>query len=137
MAYPLRLPGWHARLIALIEARKTAPFAWGSNDCCLWAADAVLAMTGTDPAADLRGTYSTARGAASALRQVGGMAGAGARCGAEIPPLCAATGDVGLVSSNGERDAGAVCIGEQWLAVVRNGLGLVELTAARRAWRVA
>jgi hypothetical protein len=133
-----RLPDWHARLVALIEMRKTEPFSWGVNDCCLWAADAVMAMTGHDPAAGIRGTYSTARGAALALRRIGGMAGAGARCGAEIPPLCAQVGDVGIVSSDDSpRESGAVCIGEHWLVVVKRGLGLVELHAARKAWRVA
>lgn len=132
----MRLPDWHARLIALIHARKAQPMAWGVNDCCLWPADAVLAMTGRDPAKPWRGTYSSARGARLALAMVGGLAGAGALCGPEIQPLCAQVGDVGLVSSNGMREAGAVCIGANWLAVVRNGLGLVELSAARKAWRV-
>lgn len=133
----MRLPDWHERLNALVRARIDQPFEWGVNDCCLWPADAVLAMTGRDPAASLRGTYASARGAKSALQQVGGLAGAGARCGVEIPPLFAQIGDVGLVNNTGERDAGAVCIGEQWLAVGRKKMGLVELSAARRAWRVA
>lgn len=133
----IRLTDWHARLMALIDARMTQPFEWGRNDCCLWPADAVLAMTGHDPALAYRGTYACARGAQTALARVGGLPGAGALCGAPIPPLCAQVGDVGLVSSNGERDAGAVCIGTHWLAVVKNGLGLIELSAARLAWRVA
>lgn len=132
-----RLPDWHARLIDLIEARKTQPFAWGINDCCLWPADAVLAMTGRDPASAYRGAYANARAAQTALARVGGLVGAGALCGEPIPPLCAQVGDVGLVSSNGKRDAGAVCIGTHWLAVVKDGLGPIELSAARLAWRVA
>lgn len=127
---------WHARLIALIEKRTAAPFAWGSNDCCLWPADAVLAMTGRDPAAAYRGRYATQRGAAVLLKRLGGLTSVGALCGSEIPPLCAQVGDVGLVSSNGERDAGAVCIGDLWVAVVKNGLGYVEFMCVRKAWRV-
>lgn len=133
----MRFPDWHQRLIKLIEERKAQPFEWGSNDCCLWAADAVLAMTGDDPAADLRGAYCNARGANDVLGKLGGIAAAGARGGEEIPPLCAQVGDVGLVSSDGSRDSLAVCIGEHWLAVVKQGLGLVDLACASRAWRVA
>ena len=132
----MRFTDWHARLIALIEERKPAPFVWGVNDCCLWPADAVLAMTGHDLAADLRGTYSTARGAASVLRYLGGLPEAIGRGGREIPPLCAATGDVGIVT-DGERLVGAVCIGENWLVVAGRGLGLIPLMSARRAWRIA
>ena len=48
---------------ALIAERRLMPFARGTNDCCMFAADAVLAMTGRDLAADWRGTYSDDRGA--------------------------------------------------------------------------
>lgn len=132
----MRRSDWQARLGVLIEERKVAPFEWGSNDCCLWVADAVLAMTGIDPAHDIRGAYKTARGAASALRMHGGLAGAGERCGTPIPPLCAAAGDVGIVN-DGESDLLAVCNGDVWLAVAKNGLGMMSLSAARKAWRVA
>lgn len=48
-------------------------FSWGVRDCCLWGADAAQACTGRDPAADLRGTYSTALQAARLVQQAGGM----------------------------------------------------------------
>lgn len=44
-----RAVGLHRR-----DARRSVPFAWGSNDCRLFAADAVQAMTGVDHAAELR-----------------------------------------------------------------------------------
>ncbi len=40
-----RTPGWPRRLSDLVAERHGAAFAWGSRDCCLWAADAVLALT--------------------------------------------------------------------------------------------
>lgn len=136
MGSTVRFPDWHRRLIQLIESRKATPFAWGRIDCCLWAADAALAMTGIDHAHDLRGTYTTARGARSALRFIGGLDGAGARAGPPIGPLFAATGDIGIVH-DGERDVLAVCIGECWMVAIKTGLGTLPLAAARRAWRVA
>ena len=132
----MRFHDWHRRLIRLIESRTDAPFAWGRIDCCLWAADAVRAMTGVDHAHDLRATYTTARGARSALRLIGGLDGAGARAGPPIGPLFAATGDIGIVH-DGEHDVLAVCIGECWMVTTKTGLGTLPFNAARCAWRVA
>lgn len=132
----MRVNGWQDQLSALIQNRRAQAFRWGSNDCCLWVADAVLAITGIDPAHDIRGSYKTARGASSALRMIGGLTGAGERCGASIPPLCAASGDVGIVS-DGEKELLAVCNGEVWLTTAATGLCAIDLHAARLAWRVA
>jgi hypothetical protein len=52
-----RLPDWPEQLAAFIEARRDMPFDWAVNDCCVLAADAVLAMTGRDFLADYRGRY--------------------------------------------------------------------------------
>lgn len=127
---------WRQRFDALVAQRLRTPFAWGSHDCCLWAADCVLATTGHDPAADLRGTYTTALGAARVLSAIGGLPAAGARGGPAIPPLAAAVGDVGLVQHDG-RDLMAVCAGSVWLAPAANGLAALPLSAATLAWRVA
>jgi len=66
-----RLPDWEARLAAYLEPLRLRPFAWGSHDCCLFTAGAVLAMTGVDPMPEFRGRYSTAIGAERALRRYG------------------------------------------------------------------
>lgn len=133
----MKLTDWHDRLIALIEQRKRAPFEWGVNDCCLWAADAVLAQTGRDPAQDLRGTYTTARGARAALRLAGGLEGAGDRCGQPVERLFAQTGDVGIVSRTGERMCAGVCTGGMWLTLSERGIAPIAFDAVVRAWRVA
>lgn len=49
-------------LRALIEQRRYLPLAWGQRDCCLWAADYWLAVSGRDFAEGVRG-YSNAFGA--------------------------------------------------------------------------
>ena len=127
---------WREALRALVSARLAEPFAWGRNDCCLWAADAVLATTGTDHAAGLRGTYSTAAEAVRVVAELGGMEAIGARAGEAIPPMMAAEGDVGLLTIDG-RDMLAVCCGPGWLAPSALGLALHQLDMARAAWRVA
>ena len=67
----MRQSAWPEIMAECIEAASCRPFVWGADDCCLFAADVVLAMTGEDYAAEFRGKYSTARGALSALKKYG------------------------------------------------------------------
>jgi hypothetical protein len=59
----------------LVARRAATPFAWGVHDCAMWAFDAVRAVTGRDPAPDLRGAYATARQAMRLLQRMGGLQG--------------------------------------------------------------
>lgn len=126
---------WRASLDALVAQRMSAPFEWGVQDCCLWAADAVLATTGIDHAADVRGTYSDAAGALRILTRLGGIEAVAARAGSLIPMLGAAVGDVGLVVL-GDRTLLAVCMNSVWLAPGATGLAARGLPEATKAWRV-
>lgn len=67
----IRLPDWEARLHAYLADKEGVSFTWGATDCALFAAGAVEAMTGTDPAAAYRGRYSTAAGSVRALTRYG------------------------------------------------------------------
>ena len=127
---------WRVRFEAALQERMRRPFAWGTHDCCIFAADMVQAQTGVDLAADLRGSYSDAAGAARALATLGGIEVAGARAGEEIPPLHAQVGDIGLVHFDG-RDMLAVCSGMHWLTPATRGMGAQPFASASRAWRVA
>jgi hypothetical protein len=66
-----RKSNWEAELADFISSRKETEFQWGTHDCALFAADAVLAITGDDPAPDFRGVYSDQAGARQALRDFG------------------------------------------------------------------
>jgi hypothetical protein len=67
-----RKPYWDTReLNDFLIARAFMPFSWGVNDCALFVADAIEAMTGTDIAADFRG-YTDEAGAWDAIRRVRG-----------------------------------------------------------------
>lgn len=67
-----RHPDWEQRLSVLLEPlMDSASFIWGENDCALFVANAVLAMTGHDIAAPFRGKYSTAAGSLRALKRYG------------------------------------------------------------------
>lgn len=126
---------WQIALQGLITERMQMPFAWGSHDCCLWAADAVLAQTGIDPAANERGTYFDVDGAARLLRELGGLSEVGRRAGPEIPPLMAQFGDIGLMQIDGRQMLG-VCAGQVWLAPGIERMSAAPLESAVQAWRV-
>ena len=135
-----RLPNWRLRFDALITDRLRAPFAWGSNDCVLFAADNVLALTGEDLALGLR-THTNALGAARALRRLGGLAALVERA---LGPSChaagATQGDVVMVvmgRGRSTRSALGVCLNPQ--STIGPGVdGLLQIPMARAlcAWKV-
>lgn len=131
-----RLRNWPSRFAALVDSARAQPFEWGQHDCCLWAANAVLAITGRDPGAPWRGAYRTTRGALDLLESIGGLEGAGALTGNPIQVALAAIGDVGLVRWTDGTESLAVCAGHSWLAAGDAGLVHLPLEAARCAWGV-
>lgn len=62
---------WERLLGEYVASMSTVVFNHGTNDCALFAAGAVLAMTGSDPAKAFRGRYRSQAGAVRALRQIG------------------------------------------------------------------
>lgn len=137
-----RLPDATARLHALLVQRQAQPFAWGSRDCALFVADAVQAVTGHDPAADLRGSYASCMQAWRTLARGGGLeAVAHQRLGPPIALSQAQDGDVVLLSDAVVRDEPIGALGIVWgggvVAQGAAGLVRVDLADARRAWRAA
>lgn len=136
MTHPARLPTWQTRFALLCMERQHRAFEWGAHDCCLWAADAVRALTGLDHAAGLRGSYATTAEAARRLAAVGGVRGlATAALGEPVAPGFAAVGDVVLFSQAG-RELLAVCNGGSALAAGERGLEPVAMAGALAAWKV-
>ncbi|WP_143589608.1 DUF6950 family protein [Thalassospira mesophila] len=137
-----RLPHWEMLLEGWHKVAGTRPFLWGKSDCCLTACDAVLAITGIDPAGELRGRCHDRRSAIRVMRDYAGggvestVVKAFAACGfADVPPLFARRGDCGLVPSD-DGPALAVCMGKNWAAQGKDGLVYVPLQDGLRAWRV-
>ena len=134
------LHDWPERLYAFVEARQSTPFDWGSNDCCSFAADAVLQCTGVDPLADIRpdgvATWATQLQAYKLLKAHGGMAAmVTARLGQPVPVLMAQRGDVLLVQMDG-LDALVVCLGAQYVGAGPAGVVYGPINDALLAWRV-
>lgn len=131
-----RLRDWQQRLAELMMQRRVALFQWGVHDCCLFAADAVLAVTGHDLAADLRGTYTSADEAARLLRRLGGVQGVAInRAGPVVPVAMAQAGDIGLCVQDPARPALAVYGGTAWHAPAEFELATHPAHDIARAWR--
>jgi hypothetical protein len=133
-----RLPDWPERLAALVEARRDAPFAWGVQDCMIWAADAVLACTGEDPAAPWRGSYATEAEALAIMAGFGGQvpmieAVQAARGAAECPLPFAQRGDTALVRQ-GNQLVMAVVLDGMLAAAGDDGLLMLPIDTALRVW---
>jgi len=139
-----RMKDWTGRLALALREAQGRPFAWGGHDCCLFAADCVLAMTGFDAAHWFRGSYSTALGAARKLKEYSGggveqtmeliAVGMG---WPEIPPAFARRGDVALVAVDDGPGLGIIdTLGKVAVAVRPRGLARLPLREALRAWRV-
>lgn len=126
----MRRPDWMVRLSALVLIWRVTPFQWGVHDCCTMAADVVEACTGVDVMGQLRGTYSTALGAARTIEGMGGIEQVLAdRLGALVPVVMAQTGDIGLCD-----DGRLVWFGgAMWHGPGESGL--VVTGAPLRCWR--
>lgn len=137
MSTRTRRSDWEQRLHAYLVENRGAVFAWGITDCALFAAGAVEAMTGDDPAAAYRGKYRTAAGSAKALVKFG----AGtleATIDAAFEPIGRAFARRGdLVMYDG---AVGICVGGDALFVGEEGgaAGLVRVPRVQwsKAWRV-
>jgi hypothetical protein len=158
-----RKPYWDTReLNDFLIARAFMPFSWGVNDCALFVADAIAAMTGTDIAADFRG-YTDEAGAWDAIRRVRGADAAvtvdaaaeycAQKFGLEecVFPLEARRGDfctfmhagrlmLGLIHLNGRDivtpgDKGLERAAMAEIAIGEDGTEVVTM-AIRRAWHV-
>lgn len=136
-----RLDQWPEALNALVQSRQNAPFVWGTHDCCLFACDAVQAITGVDLAENIRGHYSSKVGAARMIKRMGGTVETLAErvCAAfqlpEIPLPKAGRGCL-LLLDTPEGPSMGVCIGPVGAFAGPSGLVFRRVGHCRRAWQV-
>lgn len=128
-----------------LVARRTVPFAWGTNDCAIFAADAIEAITGTDIAAEFRGKYTNELGALRAVKEIAGgveLADATAYCARKYGleqydyPLLAKRGDLVVVrNSDGAEITGVIGLdGRYVLSPGDEGLVQLPITSVVMAW---
>jgi hypothetical protein len=145
-----RTEGWEARLARLIERAPNVPFAWGTRDCCLWAADGVEALTARDPAASWRGGYDNEEGALRTLRAVLGadvhpsryIEAMAERIASEIgatesTEAFARRGDIALLDGPLGRALAVIDLNGRYIVgVTQGGVARVPLAAGLRHWSV-
>jgi len=67
----MRIPAWEDALVNYIAIKRHEPFEYGVNDCCLFAAGAVIEVTGEDPMAEFRGKYDSLKGSLKVIKEIG------------------------------------------------------------------
>lgn len=115
-------------------------FAWGENDCILFAAGWAQHVCGRDPAQDWRGHYRNEEAANACLQRAGGLEqaihGALIACGWRRAAT-AKPGDIVLATLPGHdgKQAAGICVGRNKTALItRKGL-VVAPVPVLRAWR--
>jgi hypothetical protein len=124
----MRTPGWRDALRDLITARAHTPFAWGSHDCMLFAADCRFVVTKEDLAAPFRGRYRDRKSALCLIKKFGGSdleAACEKMMGEASEPLTERDGDTVLIEQALTGKALGVFADE--VAVIAGEFGLVEL----------
>lgn len=132
-----RRDNWPGLLADFIEERRSTPFAWGLNDCCLFAADWIQRACGVDFAEDLRGTYDSALPAARVLAEQGGvfeLADTRARLERKAVELVQRGDLVAIESQNGITLG--ICLGSVAAFVGADGLEFQPISRACAAWKV-
>lgn len=126
----MRIADWPTALAEFLKDKQHAEFKWGENDCCLFAADAIKTITQVDNATEFRGRYTTALGAARALKRYGAgdiKSTFTAKFGEPKGRLGATRGDIALVNVNDEDIVGVV-FGDIY---VLSDIGLTTLPLSR------
>jgi hypothetical protein len=126
-------------LLEHLRAAMARPFARPHDDCCFFVADFVRARTGIDPAADLRGSYSTERQALRLIRRWGDfmtmwkvhMALAGFN-----ETRAPVAGDVGVVRDRAGQVVSAIRVPGAWAAKASRGV-VIEDFPMLCAWSLA
>lgn len=135
-----RFADWPQRLAQHLATVKAAPFAWVANDCCTFTAAGVIAITGVDRMAPLRGKYKGKAGAARLIARAGGLEALVTQFLSEKlqAPAMAGRGDVvmfAMAEPHGPHALG-ICVGSHIAAPGPAGLVMLPLSAAVAAWRV-
>jgi len=134
----LRRSDWQQQLSQEAIRHSQTPYEFGEHDCILFAANCVLAMTGRDPAEDIRGRYKTEIGAARIIKNAGfeNLGDMIADRLPEIKPTEARRGDV-VLCDGPDGEFAAMVVGKTCVGPGRDGLLHVPLSQALRAYRVA
>lgn len=130
--------GWETKLITYLHKVTEKKFRPGELDCILFSAGAVKAITGTDYAKPFKGKYKTIDDGLALLKDLGFNSHVDyvASLLPELPSvLHAQRGDVAIVKDMNGNDAIGIVQSDHVYLMTLNGLTLVPLLDATRAFR--
>lgn len=132
----MRALTWQLELEKFCLSRKRMPFEWGKNDCAIFAADCVLALTGKDFAEPWRG-YRTKEEADALLNSFGGLEQLAIQC----LGLCCSLqelvpGDVVLVELETKQHCLGIFTGGACMGPGNRGTMLVPFAQTILAWKI-
>ncbi|USD68141.1 hypothetical protein [Vibrio sp. SCSIO 43136] len=132
----MRKDNWQHLLADVLASAQLRPFAWGENDCCLFASDCAMAITGIDPAANYRDRYTTEIGAKRVLhKEHGSIEAAFDACFDRVEPNFAKRGDLVLFEGALGKTVGVIWASQIW-TVGESGVGAVRDRVPYVAWSV-
>lgn len=132
----MRVNDWETHLYTVLNSFNEKPFQWGSHDCCTFAADCVLAITGSDKMSRYRGGYKSAKSAARKLEAAGGLEAALTfELGDPVAPLMAKRGDV-VCFTSALGDTAGICIGATIAAAGLDGITYTPMSQAFKSWSI-
>jgi hypothetical protein len=126
-------------LSAFLRHQAQTPHEYGFCDCALVLADWWFVRTGIDPAAHLRGTYSTEDECNAVVRDQGGLlrlVSDLARSVGALPTKMLAPGAIAVVRYRGMRFGGIRTPSDRWFIKSANGAAGLSDVRVLRAWSV-
>ena len=137
----MRVKNWERSFNELLEYKATQQFSWGVNDCCLFTADFIAAITGVDLAQGIRGSYHDALGAARFVKAMGGIDGIADAIldfngFKRTLPALSRRGDALLIEIKKSRFAFGVNGGNYALFSGYDGLVRFPISKTKLAWRI-
>lgn len=131
----MRYHDWVEKLLEVMADHERREFVWGQDDCCLFVARCIDAMTGSEVETAIAAEYDDEPSALRLIAKHGGLAGAVIHFLGEPVEVYAGRGDVVLIDG-GEGDALGICLGSHIIAMGPDGLRRVPRKEILKVWRV-
>jgi len=132
---------WARDLEAYMAEVRDVPFAWGSHDCCTFAAGAVEAMTGENPIPASCPPCGSREDAFAILDEAGGLEALvgllAVRNGwRAVPPALARRGDLMIFAGKDDGPLLAVNVGASAVGPTERGTITIPAGRAVKAWHI-
>jgi hypothetical protein len=131
----MRRHDWAAQMYAQFDAHADRVFAWGENDCCLFVARTVDAMTGSSLTQQLASEYRDEVTALQFISDHGGLEIAVSSFLGDPQPVRAMRGDAVMVHGGLDLSMG-ICAGPYVLAMGEKGLTKIDRREILKVWKV-